>query len=221
MKTIQINLYSFEELDEKAKQKALQAYHDLNTDYNWWDFIYDDFVTVCQYLGISVDKKTIHFEGFYSQGDGSSFGAEVDFVKLLNGIENESWREYAPKQEFGFTLPGIDKRVLTLVKDSKIELAARIMSRKRGYGVVVDLGLDYSGETAKNHDLIYGELDKLEKWFDGVADNLNVFLYRSLQNEYEYQTTDEAIAESIEANDYCFTVDGKKAGRLENIAVNN
>lgn len=218
MKTIQINLYSFEELDEKAKQKALQAYHDLNTDYYWWDFIYDDFVTVCQYLGISVDKKSIAFEGFYSQGDGSSFGAEVDFVKLLDNIENETWREYAPKQEFGFTLPGIDKRVLTLINNTKIALAARIISRQRGYGVLTDLGLDYSDDTGKNHDLIYGEL---EKWLNGVAEILNAFLYRSLQNEYEYQTTDEAIAESIEANEYCFTVDGKKAGSLEKIAVNN
>lgn len=221
MKTILINLYSFEELDEKAKQKALQAYHDLNTDYYWWDFIYDDFVTVCEYLGINVDKNAIHFEGFYSQGDGSSFVAEVDFVQLLNSIANEGWREYAPKQEFGFTLPGIDKRVLTLVNNTKIELAARIISRQRGYGVVVDLGLDDLGKPAKNHDLIYGELDKLEKWLNNVADILNAFLYRSLQNEYEYQTTDAAIAESIEANEYCFTVDGEKAGRLEKIAVNN
>lgn len=221
MKTIQINLYSFEELDDKAKQKALRTYHDLNTDYNWWDFIYDDFITICKYLGISVDKKSIAFEGFYSQGDGSCFGAEVDLPRLLNGIKSEGWRDYAPKQDFGFTMPGIDNRVLALVKESKIELSARIISRQRGYGVVVDLGIDYHSETHKNHDLIYGELDKLEKWLDSVANILNSFLYRSLQQEYEYQTADEAIAESIDANGYCFTIDGEKAGRLEKIAVNN
>lgn len=221
MKTIQINLYSFEELDDNAKQKALKAYHDLNTDYNWWEFIYDDFISICDYLGISVDKEAIHFEGFYSQGDGSSFGAEVDLSKLLKSIKIEGWREYAPKQEFGFTLPDMDNRVRTLVNDGKIDLSPRIIPRQRGYGVVVDLGTDFQSDYHKNHDLIYGELDKLEKWLNGIAEILNAFLYRFLQNEYEYQTTDEAIAESIEANDYCFTVDGNKADRLEKIAVNN
>jgi hypothetical protein len=45
--------------------------------------------------------------------------------------------------------------------------------------------------------------------------------YKSLQNEYEYQTADEAVTEAIEANDYWFTSDGKRASRLESLAFKN
>ena len=42
MKTIQINLYSFNELTDKAKQKVIEKFADINTDYEWWDFTVED-----------------------------------------------------------------------------------------------------------------------------------------------------------------------------------
>jgi hypothetical protein len=218
MKTIQLNLYSFEELDEKAKEKALKYYQDLNVDFDWWGFIYDDFIEICACLGISVDKKSIHFQGFYSQGDGSSFNAEVDLSALFASIRTSGWTEYAPNVEFGFPLPIIDQRVMALVEKGKVDMNAKIISRQRCYAVVVDLGVYPVSEAVKNHDMIYGELDELEKWLDGIAQILNRFLYKQLEKEYEYQTGAEAVAETIEANDYLFTADGASANRLDALA---
>jgi len=42
MKTIEINLYQFNELSESAKQTAIEWYRSVNLDYDWWEFIYDD-----------------------------------------------------------------------------------------------------------------------------------------------------------------------------------
>jgi hypothetical protein len=221
MKTIQLNLYSFGELDEKAKKKALKEFQDLNVNFDWWDFGYNDFISICEYLGVTVDKKSVHFEGFYSQGDGSCFDADVDILKLLLAIDTSAWQEYAPNVQFSFFRPGIDKRVLTLIEQAKLEMNARIISRQRGYGVVVDLGVYPISEPEKNRDMIYGELDELEKWLDGIAQTLNRYLYKALEREYEFQTSDEAIAETIEANEYLFTADGKSANRLQALANNN
>ena len=171
-------------------------------------------------MGITVDKKSIHFDGFYAQGDGSSFSAGVDFPGLLKSIKNKAWRGYAPKLDFEFGLPGIDSRVLALVERDKIDMNARIISRTRGYGVVVDLGVYPAFHPVKNYDLIYAELDNLEKWLDGVAQTLNRFLFKQLQDNYEYLTSDEAVTEAIEANGYWFTADGKKATRLQELAMN-
>jgi len=218
MKTIKLTLYEFGELDANAQQKALNACRDLNLVWDWWDYTYDDFMTICGLLDITADKKSIHFDGFYAQGDGSSFNAGVDFPGLLTTIKNKGWRGYAPKLDFDFGWPGIDKRVLELVERGKIDMNARIISRTRGYGVVVDLGVYPAFHPVKNYDLIYGELDDLEKWLDGVAQILNRFLFKGLQESYEYLTSDEAVTEAIEANDYWFTADGKKATRLEALA---
>lgn len=48
MKTIQLQLYEFAELDEKAKVVAIETYRYTNVDLDWWEFIYDDFIAICK-----------------------------------------------------------------------------------------------------------------------------------------------------------------------------
>lgn len=219
MKTIQINLYEFNELEEKAKQKALDECRDLNVSFDWWDFNYDDFISICTYFGISVDKESIYFSGFYSQGDGSKFNADVDLPKLIDGVDHQAWREYAPKLDFDFPALTVDKRVLQLIRSEKIDINARILGSIRYYNIVVDLGLPSAFHPFRSYDLIYGELDKVENWLDGIAKVLNRFLYKSLKSNYEYETDDKTVAETIEANEYLFTKDGRKASQIEHLAV--
>ena len=42
MKTVTINLFNFNELNEKAKEKALNKLRDINLEDNWWQFTYED-----------------------------------------------------------------------------------------------------------------------------------------------------------------------------------
>jgi hypothetical protein len=115
MKQITLKLYSFNELDKEAKEKALTTHRDLNVNFDWWDDEFEDFIELCSRIGIAVIKDKIKFRGFYSQGDGSGFSAKVDILKLIIAIENQSWKDYAPLQAFPFTTPHIDRRVLPLL----------------------------------------------------------------------------------------------------------
>jgi len=217
MKTIQLNLYGFKELDEKAKEKALEHFRDTNTYHEWWDFVYDDFITITADLGVYVEKHTIGFSGFYSQGDGCGFSATVDRKTLLDGIASKAWQAYMSNHELDLSPPAIDGRVLKLVVNKVIELEPRIIKRNRCYAVIADLG-GYPAEETKNHDLVYGEIDNLEKWLEAVAVVLNRFLYQSLQDEYEYLTSYATVADAVEANAYLFTADGKFANHLDKLA---
>jgi len=220
MKTIQLNLYEFAELEETAKEKAIEADRYINVDYSWWDFTYDDFIKICQTIGITVDKKNIFFRGFYSQGDGSGFVAEIDLPVLLDGIVNQKWKEYAPKLELDLALPEIDRRVLKLIQESKLDTAPQITHPHRNYYVKAELNenLPYS---LHGYPLIEKQLDILEDWLIKIAETLNRFLYKSLESEYECQTTDQAVAGALEAIEYWFTSDGKKATRLESLSFKN
>jgi len=44
MKTIikKHNVYKFDELTEEGKQKAIEEHFNINVDYEWWDYIFDD-----------------------------------------------------------------------------------------------------------------------------------------------------------------------------------
>jgi arsenate reductase-like glutaredoxin family protein len=46
MKEVKIIVYSFDELSEDAKQKAIEDNRDINFDFKWWDHIYCDAKSV-------------------------------------------------------------------------------------------------------------------------------------------------------------------------------
>ena len=50
MRTIEVKIFKFNELNEKAKQNAIRNLSDINVDYNWWEFIYED----AKYIGLKI-----------------------------------------------------------------------------------------------------------------------------------------------------------------------
>lgn len=220
MKTIQLKLYEFAELEQQAQQKAIEAHRYINVSHDWWDFICYDLMQIAETLGITIKKESIHFQGFYSQGDGSAFDAEIDLPKLLDAVKTQNWRSYAPQLELNLTLPEIDRRVYRLIKDSQLDIDPKIIQPARGYYVNVELNdnLPYSHH---GYPLIEKQLDILENGLQAVANALNRYLYRSLQNEYEGSIEDQAVTEAIEANEYWFTEDGQIATRLESLSFKN
>jgi hypothetical protein len=214
MRTITLKLYSFNELDKSAKEKALTTYRDLNVDFDWWDFEFDDFIELCSYMGITVEKDSIRFRGFYAQGDGSGFSAMVDIPKLVHAIAEQSWKDYAPMQELALTVPDTDHRVMALVAGGLLPSEPQIICRTRQLGIAVDLGISEVIKDGKTHDNLFGELDKLEAWLRSVAETLNRLLYKALENQYEFLTSDTAVRDSILTNEYLFTADGRSANYL-------
>ena len=217
MKTIQIKLYEFAELDDKGKKKALSELCDINVDYDWYESIFYDFQAIVRTLGITLTTNNIHFSGFYSQGDGSAFKASVNLPELLAGVKNENWKRYAPLLELDLPVYEADKHLIKLIKNEGIDISPQIIQPTRSYYVRAEMNFQFP---YNNHrfDRIEAELGKLEEWLQAVADKLNRYLYKSLQDDYEYQTSDKAIIEAIEANEYHFTADGKLATRIERMA---
>ena len=53
------------------------------------------------------------------------------------------------------------------------------------------------------------EFSEFEEWITETLRDYARELYKSLEKEYNYLTSEKAIIETIEANDYEFTEDGK------------
>jgi hypothetical protein len=220
MKTIQIKLYEFAELDEKGKDKALKELSDINVDYDWYEPIFYDFQAIVKTLGITLTINHIHFSGFYSQGDGSAFKATVNLPELAEAVKNESWRSYTPHLELDLPVCEAENRILKLIKNEAIDISPQIVQPTRSYYVRAELNNQFP---YNNHrfDRIEAELEKLEQWLQVVAEKLNRYLYKSLQDDYDYQTSDKAMIEAIEANEYHFMADGKLATTIERMAETN
>jgi len=213
MQEITIKLLTISELSDKAKETALEQYRDINTDHNWWNYIYDDFKEICNKLGIDAETKNMHFTGFYSQGDGSTFSAVLNVPLLVAAIRNKAWQSYAPNIEFSFPTITINGRLLKLFEKGLID-QPEIKSHQRAHYVTVDQPCYFQYNRKTNFSNIDRCLDEMVEWLVKVAETLNHFLYKSLEEEYESLTSDDGVYNAIEANEYLFTEDGKKANHL-------
>lgn len=200
MKTKTITLYQFSELSDEAKEKAIETLRDINVDYpDWDDFMIDYWQDRLNKIGFENAK--IRYSGFCSQGDGASFAADVNIEKLLSAMVY-----CATKYE--------NARIFELVSLLRYKNAINIhlsrgssnYSHERTISVNVDI--DYPYERGSFWPKI---VEQFENALDDFRIDLCSAIYKSLENEYNYLTSEEAIIETIEANKYDFLENGKIA----------
>lgn len=205
-------VYQFSELDATAQKKALEQFRTIQVDYEWWDSEYDYFHNLMSAIGIDVDLKQTYFKGFWSQGDGAAITADIDLKKLVEGIAGKVWeKEYgeAVTKELDFRPCEVNKRVLQAIYNGAIDCTIKLKARtQHSYSTA----LEFEHDVYDSHPLIYKELNNLEIWLEGIESDVSGFLYKTLEKQYEYLTSDEAVKEAIEANEYWFTKEGQQWG---------
>lgn len=195
MKTItkKIKVYNFNELSQDAKERALSDYIQNGMDYEWYDFIVDDAKEIGNIIGIDIDN--VYFSGFYSQGDGACFTGKYqykkDYVKKL--------KEYAPKDG---ELHRIAEELFKIQKKNFYQVMAWVNHRGHYYH---EMCTDISVE---RND--YAQFDDGEDIKELLRDFMR-WIYKSLEKEYDYLTSEECFAENCEANEYTFLENGKMA----------
>jgi hypothetical protein len=169
MKKHTITTYSFSELSETAKEKAIQNLSDINVDGEWWESTYDD----AERIGIKIKGFDLD-RGSYCKLDFiNSFGEVAEAIKREHG-ENCSTFKIAVEY-----LNDYDKLV---TEQEQFE------------------------EESDEFQEIEEEIEELDNDFKKSLEEE----YRiMLSKEYEYLTSDEAIIETIEANEYEFLENGK------------
>ena len=174
MKTKTIEIYTFNELSDKAKEKAVQENYDWNVNFDWWDSIYEDAKNV----GITINGFDID-RGSYCKID-FRYDAE-DICQKIIMEHGEGCETYRIASTF---LSYYDE----LVKKHSDGIKTNIVAEDNEE----DFDNEFIGlEIGLHHDLSEEYLSVLRK-------------------EYEYLTSEEAIAEALEANEVEFTIDGNK-----------
>lgn len=204
--TREITVYKFDELSDKAKEKAREWYRDGQLNYDWWDSVYEQADTAAKHLGIDIDRKgkhtpAIYFSGFSSQGDGACFEGSYRYKK--------GWRS-ALLHEFG---PGDTLNELLSVGQALQEIQSKqfykleATCRQRGhYQHSGCMGVDVEHADDRYRDIGDAE-DELRDALRAFAD----WIYDSLESEHDWLTADEQVDDSIRANGYEFLENGSLA----------
>ena len=195
-RTIEVQLFKYEELSEKAKEKARDWWRSDGLDYRWWDGVYDQAKEAGKMLGFDI--KDINFSGFWSQGDGARFNG----TWRAADVDAEALRKECPQDE------ELHKLAAALEEVAKRNPEASMAITYSGH-------YEHSGCTAFDWDFPGSETDidegKTINAFDTARDNARWFMdwiYKQLEKEHEYLNSDEQVAETICSNEYEFHEDG-------------
>lgn len=190
----------FNELDDAAKQEALDSVrYFLVEDNDWHDYILEDAQICFAILGITVDQSEINYSGFYSQGDGASFTGEFELPLDCDPVA--AIKRHAPTED---RLLATAKRLAALSVKVRLFFTEPIDVRihRHGNRSYHSYTMDVTTECAEDDD--EDRLPPIEAELKDLVRGLADWLYNNLRNEYEYLTSDEALTENILANDYDF-----------------
>lgn len=162
MKTIEIKVYKFEELDKPTKEKVIENYRYINVeDTFWYDWIKDDF----KRLGLEIQEFDL---------------GRRNYIKIY--IDNFKDTSESILQEFGDSV-GV-KQTAKNYLDEHEKIQVNFKEDEDVEREVELLDIEYEKE--------YSE---------------DILSY--LRLNYEWETSDEAVINTIEANEYDFTTKGK------------
>ena len=210
---IETTVYTIDELSDAAKENARVWYRQHGLHDEWYDFVYEDFQTICGILGVTLatspvrlygggtrDKPPVFFRLSWSQGDGASFAGRYSFARgAANAI-----RAHAPKDA---ELHRISDELQAVQRRNFHQLHASIRQQGRychEYSMAIEVERDsptWQPMTDGAEETVIEALRDLARW-----------LYRQLRSEYEHQTSDEAVDEIVAANELTFTADGRRFG---------
>lgn len=203
----EIVTHKFKELPEDIQGKVIEKNRDIHVNFDWWDYTIQNWKEKLSAIGF--DGADIRWSGFWSQGDGASFTAYCDTQKILDSLlvcqeENvgdlNKWRLWFELAENG------------LIKFDMNRISSHYVHENTVEGVLHE---DFSGlnsnmwyppnpEKPYEFTSIFEQkchLRELEEIFCSFCKELFKEIYRSLEEEYDYLTSDDCIKEYLENHD--------------------
>lgn len=201
MNTINATLvtYNLSELDPAIQEKIIERNRDINVDFDdWHDFVLDYWQDE-KLPELGFVDATIHYTGFWNQGDGASFDATVDIIKFL--------RSHHLCNQFRTLFNAIQNGVYVeaVIRQSGHYYHEHTMSIDASFYYYPS---DYTPDHAERLDY---QSSYLEGLILDTAKDLARKIYQELQQAYEADISDEAVKDCLEANECQFLEDGSPA----------
>lgn len=202
-------LYKFDELDDKAKDRAREWYREVSSDDDFHEFVYEDAATIGELMGLDIRQRRVNtiggniryepdifYSGFWSQGDGACFQGRWEYKPdALQKV-----KEHAP----------LDEKLHNIaadLADPKLSgLYANIVHRGNYYHEYM-MDIDVSADC----DTAFEVSSEIEEHVKEALRDFARWIYKMLEAEYYYQNSNEVVDENIIANEYEFTEDGHRA----------
>jgi len=198
-----IKLYKFDELDPDIQEQVIDKHREWNVDDSWWyESMIDCYTDELQKMGFN--KVSIYFSGFSSQGDGAVFECKsIDFDTILTTFIKENFRDI-----YDWYMDGLIEFGFSIYRYSSMYSHERTARFEIDY---IEVTTDDELTQKEYDDLVEkysARINEFGNWMEEWRYDYCHKIYKELENDYEYQTSDEAIKESLIVNEYEFLADG-------------
>ena len=198
MRTIERKIYHYDELSEQAKEVAIESMREGISSVSMESDSYDYRNTLDKIeniFGVKVYDWSVDECNFYFR---------FKFTNIEEETENE------PRLLLRYlntnVLPCIDNKKRYYSKMARASRRSRILCNKSYENCLTGCWCDYSVDNALNN-IKQSIKDKINarEFVNSILEGF----FEQWRNDNEYSTSDEYVAETIEANDYEFYENGK------------
>lgn len=204
MKTVGINVYSFEELDEDIQEKVIERNRYYSVEcVDWYDLDIEYHVEKLEELG--YPDALIEFSGFYSQGDGAMFTSDCDLRKLIIRLGMVEHKEMLLTMHEWYGLR-------CEIKSSRrwhTNSSSMYVSDNRYYAP----GLFWEAEGGDYETIEYA-VNQLFGAIEADAKEQADSIFHSLMETYEYLISDNYVADNLRYSGMEFFEDGTDFSKL-------
>lgn len=176
----------------------LEKYRYINVEHaQWWDCVESDFKEDMKKVGIDVHR--VYFSGFCSQGDGACFMGKLD--NALVYLDHHHKDQYPMIRKLLEHDGGVYvncNHTGRYCHSNSVTISVEVDR----FDDVLEMKSDLQREVAVQWDALLDkeytdlETDLTNQWRTYMQE-----LYRKLEAEHDYLTSDEAVWETIEANE--------------------
>lgn len=184
---------------ESVSERTIDKHRHINVEHDdWWDCTCDMFKEDMKEQGIYISNT--YFSGFCSQGDGACFEGHLDDVPLF--LEKNYKPDDYPMIRKLLDSGGAVKFSVSHSGHYYHENSTRYYIEADRLEHCVDAPTDFHEQIVEQWDSILDkEIVDFEKQSVEIFKNHMRTLYRKLEDEYDHLTSDEAVKETILAND--------------------
>jgi hypothetical protein len=209
-------VYTFEELSDAAKKKALDYYRDLQHEHFDSRDLTDQFKSILKERGFT-DRVEVGWSLGHCQGDGVAFWGRIDLKDFFKWASSGEHPEYTERMKGAVKFSPLAPHVGVVVTHSgryyhwnsmEVELGYDEDELKHASGKPWRHGpKDWRPRDQKEVDLT-GLIPEFQKYMEQWVKDTSKELEKNGYAELEYQSSDDYVKEFIEANDFEFYEDG-------------
>lgn len=204
MTTKTVNLFTFNELSDSAKEKARAWWREGSNDDSFWsECVIDEAKEQAKNMGLEIDN--IYFSGFYHQGSGACFTGTWHACDVKAGETAKDWGDSPATKEIRRIAAEFEETAKNFPNASFSVKHSGHYSHEFCTTFNVSLGEDEDNGSISQEEWSRAEGDLIETARDYMR-----WIYKQLEKEYEYQNSDEVIDELLESNEYTFREDGTR-----------